>query len=212
MGGMTAAPVTTTEAPDAVGEASPRPLDAAEARGEAAVEAYARDHEGLTGENERDALDHLLAPKPARLYDVKVQYDTEDGLLPLTFVIRGADGRKLDAIEQECLNEATGRMDSMTADLRIVAELACEQLETPGRTLRLDSEEFRTMRRPKPGGDEGEIETFVHASPVEALEARMKTQLGLVSGVAREVRRISGFDAQRVGQANRRLVAASGNS
>jgi hypothetical protein len=212
MGGMTAAPVTTTEAPDAVGEASPRPLDAAELRGEAAVEAYARDHEGLTGENERDALDHLLAPKPARLYDVKVQYDTEDGLLPLVFVIRGVDGRKLDRIEQECVSDVTGRMDSMTADLRIVAEEGCAWLETARRSLRLESEEFRTMRRAKPDGEAGEMETFVHASPVEALEARFKTQLGLISGVAQRVRRISGFDAERVGQANRRLVAASGNS
>jgi hypothetical protein len=208
MGGMAAAPATDETR---VEDASPREPDP-DLKGELATEAYARDHEGLTAENERDALDYVLAPKAPRLYDVRVMFDTDDGLMPLVFVIRGSDGRKLDAIEMECVNESTGRVDQITADLRIVAELGCVQLETPRRALKLASEEFRTVRRPKPGGVEGETETFVHASPVEALEARFKTQLGLVSGVARQVRVISGYDAERVGAARRRLVVASGNS
>lgn len=210
MGGMAAVPATD-EAVARVGDASPREPDP-DLKGELAAEAYARDHEGLTPENERNALDYVLAPKAPRLYEVPVQFDTEDGLKPLMFVIRGVDGRKLDAIELECLSETTGRVDQVTADLRIVAELGCVQLEAGGRAVKLTSPEFRTVQRPKPGGAEDEIETFEHASPVEALEARFKTQLGLVSGVAARVRMISGYDPARVGSARRRLVVASGNS
>lgn len=207
MAGMAAAPATK----ERVGEASPREVDP-DLKGELATEAYARDHEGLTVENERDALDYVLAPKAPRLYEVPVQFDTEDGLKSLVFVIRGVDGRKLDAIEMECVSDATGRVDQVTADLRIVAELGCVQLEAGGRAVKLTSPEFRTVRRPKPDGAADEFETFEHASPVEALEARFKTQLGLVSGVARRVRMISGYDPERVGVARRRLVVASGNS
>jgi hypothetical protein len=148
-----------------------------EARGEAAVEAYARDHEDIPEEAERDALDYLLGAKPPRLYGVPVEMETDRGSAPLTFVIRAQDGRKLDATE--------------------------------GRKVDPRSEEFRTMQVRRV--DTGEETTITHASPEEALEAQFRTQLGLLAGVAREVRRVSGFDPAKVGQAQRRLVEAAGN-
>jgi hypothetical protein len=207
--------VTKMEASGAVAQAEPRELSEAdraeEERREAALEAFSRDHEALTDEDEQDALDALLAPKPPRLYGVPVQFDTERGLKKLTFVIRGTDGRKIDAIEQQNVSDTTGKIDRLTADCQIVAE-ACVQLEgLSGRTVKLSDEEFLTIRRPHPDR-EGEMAEHRLASPADALEARFKTQLGLISGVAREVRRISGYDPERVGAANRRLVTAAGNS
>jgi hypothetical protein len=228
MGGMTAADEKAKDG--AVGQddrdpgpaaqvaaAEPRSApDAGEERGDLAVEAYARDHEGLSDEDERDALDFLLAPKPPRIYGVKVKYDTEAGIRPLTFVVRASDGRKIDGIEQANVSEATGKIDRITADCQIVA-LACVALESAsGRAVELTSAEFLTVRVPKRDDSSGEptgemVETRL-ASPADALEARFKTQLGIVSGVAREVRRISGYDPERVGVAQRRLVDAAGNS
>lgn len=191
--------------------AQPREPDP-EAKGDAAVEAFARGHEELTEENERDALDYLLAPKPPRLYGVTVQYDTEDGLRPLTFVIRGMDGRRLDAIEQAHVSEATGLIDRISADCHLVAE-GTVWLEVAGsdRQVKLDSAEFLTIRRPREGHPET-MEEHRLSAPPDALEARFKTQLGLLSGVSRELRRISGYDPERVGVAQRRLVDAVGNS
>lgn len=198
-----------------VAGATPRPSgdageDAAEARREASVEAYARGHEELTAENERDALDYLLAPKPPRLYDVKVEYETDTGTEPLTFVVRAMDGRKIDSIEQRNVSESTGQLDAITANCEVVAE-ACECIESKGgRQVKLDSEEFLTLRVPKPDAP-AETEPKRLASPAMALEARFRTQLGVIAGVAREVRRMSGYDPNRVGQAQRRLIEASGN-
>jgi hypothetical protein len=175
------------------------------------VEAYARGHEELDAENERDALDYLLAPKPARLYDVKVDYETDTGTEPLTFVVRAMDGRKIDSIEQRNVSESTGQLDAITANCELVAE-GCEGIESKsGRRVKLDSDEFLTLLVPKQGGAEGETEPKRLASPALALEARFRTQIGVIAGVAREIRRMSGYDPTRVGQAQRRLVEAAGN-
>lgn len=189
-----------------VSPAEPQASDP-EATGAAAAEAFARDHDGLTEENERDALDYLLAPKPPRMYGVKVEYETEDGTRSLTFVIRGVNGRKIDDLEQANVKDTPDgarRMDQISADLALVAE-GCLKLVTPKQEVELRSESFRTIIRP--GHD-----PLLLASPAEALEARFGTQLGLVSGVAREIRRVSGYDPSKVGAAQRRLMDAAGNS
>jgi hypothetical protein len=180
-----------------------------EARGEAAVEAYARDHEDIPEEAERDALDYLLGAKPPRLYGVPVEMETDRGSAPLTFVIRAQDGRKLDATEQRFVNASTGVIDRTSADIAIVGEATLYLTSPSGRKVDPRSEEFRTMQVRRV--DTGEETTITHASPEEALEAQFRTQLGLLAGVAREVRRVSGFDPAKVGQAQRRLVEAAGN-
>lgn len=218
--GMQAAPekepATTPEPDEAVrheGVGEPRALSPdTEAKAAAAVEAFARDHEGLTDEDERDALDFLLAPKPPRLYGVTVQYDTEKGTLPLTFVIRGTDGRRIDAIEQLHVSETTGKVDAISAECQLVAEATVFLEGRPGHHVKLDSDEYLTVRKPKPEDEGGGFETVRLASPADAIEARFRTQLGLIAGVANHIRRISGYDPTRVGNAQRRLAAAVGNS
>lgn len=185
--------------------------EAEEARQDAAVEAYARDHEGLEEENERDALDFVLAPKAPRLYDVKVDYDTEAGVRPLTFVIRPVDGRKIDEMEQRHRSETTGLMDQISYDCELVGLATAFLEDRSGRQVKLDSREFLTVRVPDPD-NEGALVEQEMASAALALEARFRTQLGLLFGVAREIRRVSGYDPTRIGSANRRIVAAMGNS
>lgn len=191
--------------------AAGRKADEQAAKGNAAVEAYARGHEELTDENEQDALDYLLAPKPPRLYDVKVDYETEGGTVPLTFVIRGMDGRKIDSIEQEHVAEVSGRLDRIGADCHLVAEATRFLVGRAGHEVELTSQEFLTIRVPDPD-EPGVMKEHSLASPVDALEARFKTQLGLISGVAAEVRRVAGYSPDRVSSARRRLVNAVGNS
>lgn len=200
-----------------VGAAEPREMSEAErerveqdeARQNAATEAYARDHEGLTEENEKDALDFLLAPKPPRLYDVNVDYDTEDGARRVKFVIRGMNGRKIEEIESRHRNEATGALDQIGNDCELVATATVHLEGRPGHEVKLDSDEFLMLHIRNP--ETGEMEESRAAAPPMALEARFGTQLGLIAGVARQVRFISGYDATRVSSANRRLVRASGN-
>lgn len=215
--GMHAAPetdgTTATLPPDpetpGVGTPQPRDADASEeAKGAAAVEAFARDHEGLSDEDERDALDFLLAPKPPRLYGITVDYDTEAGVRPLTFVVRGMDGRRLDAIEQANVSETTGKLDAISAECQLVAEATVYLEDRKGRQVKLDSEEFLTVRIPR-GED---VETQRLASPAMALEARFRTQLGLIAGVAAQVRLLSGYDPRKVANPQRRMAAAVGNS
>lgn len=193
---------------DLGGELSPE-AEAHEQRAENAVEAYAQDREDIPVEAERDALDYLLGAKPPRLYGVTVELETDDGPAPLTFVIRAMDGRKIDGIEQRNVAAGTGRVDVLAVDTQLVAEATTVLLSKSGRRLDPASEEFRTMLVTRT--DTGEQTSITHASPAEALEARFRTQLGLLSGVAREVRRVSGYDPSKVGQAQRRLVEASGN-
>lgn len=204
--------VTATPRKEELSPEEARRLEREEARQDAAVEAFNRDHEELTEEDEQDALDYLLAPKKPRLYDVAVQYDTDDGRVPLTFVVRGMDGRKLEEMEKRHRSETTGELDVIGYDCELVAT-ACEFLESRrGRKIKINSDEFLTVKVPDPDNPDGElIEQKIEAPPV-ALEARFRTQLGLLSGVARSIRFVSGYDPQRVGEARRRLVNASGNS
>jgi hypothetical protein len=202
------APAEEKDTTVTVGVATPREPDA-DAKGEAAIEAFARDHEALTDDDERDALDFLLAPKPARLYNVPTEYETERGTMRLLFVIRGMDGRRIDSIEQANVSDSTGKLDATTAACQLVAEGTAWLEGRPGHQVRMDSDEFLSLRVPD---GEGGMKVTRLASPADALEARFKTQLGLVAGVARELRRIAGYDPSKVGSAQRRLADAVGNS
>lgn len=184
-----------------------------EAKQAAAVEAYARDHEGLTDENEQDALDWLLGNSRPMEHYVDVKLDTPSGEKPLRFWIRAQDGGKLDQLEVANTNAQTGVTNVVQLQAEVIA-LACFKLEgIAGHDMDPRSEKFRTVRVPDRDSDDPQaMKDVLLASPAEALRHRLRTQWGLVAGVANEVRRISGYDAAKVGRAQRRLVEASGNS
>lgn len=161
----------------------------------------------LDDDEEKAGLDYLLGTAQATLHDVTVQLETPDGLKPITFVIRQMDGRKLDEIEQRHVNRATGTMDKFGSDVEVVATATKWLTDSTGREIDPKSEEFRTVAQRDPMTHE--VKTIVLGSTVLALERKFQVQLGLLSGVADQVRRVSGFDPERVGKAQRRLVEAS---
>lgn len=154
-------------------------------------------------QEEIDALDYILGtPRPFE-HTVPVDYETPAGMGKIVFVLRMLDSHKIDEIEQRHIT--AGNIDQIGADVELVAE-ATKYLTNPrtGKVTELTSAEFLTFPDPK------DAESTVQlASTHMALERRFYGQEGLLGGVAREVRRIAGFTPDRVGKAQRRLVAAS---
>lgn len=157
--------------------------------------------EKLTDEQEHSALHYLLGPRQRIESTVTVQYETPEGVMPLKFVIRAQDGRKIDAIEQANISETTGKVDQITANCQIVALATVAIVDEAGKSTDPKSDVFRTVNPDAPP----------LASPADALEARFRDQMGLLFGIAREVRRIGGWDPDKVGTAQRKLVTAAGN-
>lgn len=165
--------------------------------------------EDLTVTEERGALEFLLGAPSPKVYTVPVDFDPGEGAMAkLKWVVKALDGRRIDAVEERNRNEATGRLDQITADCELVAEATLFFSDITGRRVKPTDDEFLTVQMRRPGEAPEEVRM---ASPSDAIEARFRTQLGLVSGVAREVRRISAWDAERVGKAQRALVEAAGN-
>lgn len=162
------------------------------------------DTSDVTVGGEKDGIYWLLQPARAMHWECRVDYDTPEGIRPLRWGIRSLDGKRIDDIEQR---NSTGegpfaKVNQLTTNAELVAEASTIVRDSgSGRKIDLHSEEFRTT----PAGD-------VLASTAEALRLRMHFQSGLLAYLAEEVRRISGWSPDRVGQAQRVLVDAAGNS
>lgn len=163
-----------------------------------APEAAVRAAQGvdLSPEDDRDAADWLCAPQRAHRFRVRTEFETDAGTMPLTFVIKQIDSKRIDEIEKRNMDSASGTINRIVANAEIVAE-ACELLEgAKGHKVDPKSEEFRA----------GVPSTAV------AFEQRFFYQAGVLSGVAGEVRRVAGWSPDRVGTAQRVLVEAASNS
>lgn len=158
----------------------------------------------LSEDEERSGLDWLLGTSQPVVHEVPVDYETPSGTTKLIFVLRQMDARKIDEIEQRHIS-AGGVMDRFSADCEIVAESTVKLIDAKGQEVEPTSEKFRTFTVQTPDGPKQQTD----ASTPRALERRFSKQLGLIQGVAQEVRRAAGFDPQRVGKAQRRLVEAS---
>lgn len=168
--------------------------------------AHAAQGASLDSAEERTALDFLLGEPIPLVHDVPVQYETPTGLMPMTFVITQIDAKKIDTIEQKHINPRTGMLNQFDANIELVAEATLHVTDPSGREMDLASEEFRRATR---RNERGQVETFVVASSHLALERKFGLQLGLLNGVAQQIRFAAGFDTERVGKAQRRLVDAS---
>lgn len=160
----------------------------------------------LNPEEELAGLDWLLGTPQAIGHTVPVDFETPKGMAKLKFHVKRIDPRKIDEIEVRNVNPNSGRVDRLTADFEIVAEI-CDEIEDAKRTTTLGSEEFLTV----PMYDPRDGKTTPHkvASSAIALEKRFVGQEGLITLVAAELRRLCGYDSQRIGQSQRRLVEAS---
>jgi hypothetical protein len=141
---------------------------------------------------ERGALSWLLGATRAPEYDVEVEYDTPQGMKPLTFHIRSVDGRRITAIENENTSDRTGLLDDIAANAALVSEATVYIEDETGDRSDPDSVEFR--------GDESIPKAL-------AMEKRFKYQDGLLSGVTGEVRRLGGWSPDRVKRAKRSTTA-----
>lgn len=160
----------------------------------------------LSSEEETSALDWLLGtPKPIA-HEIPAEIETESGMRTVKFVSRRIDPRKIDAIEIRNIQQSTGRVDRITADCEIITE-SCDLLDDGKRKVKLNSDEFLTVRMRN--RDTGDVEDVKLASPAQALERRFVGQEGVLTFVAAEIRRLGGYDPQRLGTSQRRLVEAS---
>lgn len=160
----------------------------------------------VSAETERTALDWLLQP-PRRLeYRVPVKFDTPDGEMELRFIIRSLTGRQLREIERR--NAKDGNLGPLAEldDQRVAAETVAAAL--------VKIEDPSTGKSVDPRGEEFMRDEQGHRipDPADVLAARFAFQSGVLSNLASEVRRISGWSTDRVGTAQRVMVDAVGSS
>jgi hypothetical protein len=160
----------------------------------------------------KGAVAYLLGQQRAPRYKVKVEFATDDGDIPLWFYIHSIDSKRIDKIEKAHTDRDSlmGEMDDLAVNAELVADaLICFSDDEPG------TPEFEEAWEAKDGRvTEVNSPEFLagNASSAEALMQRFHWQGGLLTGVAQQVRRISGWAPDRVGQAQRVLVDAAGNS
>lgn len=160
--------------------------------------------EKLSPTDERDAIYWLLQPARATHWRSRVLYQTPEGERPVWWYLKSLDPGKIEAIERRN-QEGDGpfaRLNAPAANAEIV-DAATEKIEdcASGRSIDIEDERIRTT----PTGE-------MIASRSEALRLRFHFQGGLLAYLAEEVRRLSGFSADRVGAAERVLVETVGNS
>jgi hypothetical protein len=166
----------------------------------------ARGHGAPKGGGERSAVRFLLGQQRAPRYKVRVEFATDEGDLALWFTIKALDGKKIDTIEKAHTDRNTvmGEADDLLISAELVAEATVEISDfEPG------TPEYETGMRTKPTDPEFLVGAVAAA---DALKARFHFQSGLLAGVANQIRRISGWAPDRVGQAQRVLVDVVGGS
>lgn len=155
---------------------------------------------------ERSAVKYLLGKQAAPRYAVPVEFATNDGDVRMWFYVHSLDSKRIDKIEKTHTDDTTVMGES--DNLAIAAQVCADALVT--------------ISDGKPGTPEYDAGSKTHpndedfreglASGADALRTRFHWQEGLLTGVAQQVRRISGWAPDRVGQAERVLVDVAGGS
>ena len=151
----------------------------------------------ITIAQERGALDFILGPTAAVEFDVPVRLDTPTGEKPLIFRIKQMDGKRLLALEVEH-KEGTGPFaptDDVALDAHIVSEATVEITDgLTGASIDPKSMEFL-----------GNATT-----PFDAMRTRFKFTPGIMTGIAAQVRSVSGYNPEKVKSAERVIADAVG--
>lgn len=175
----------------------------------AAVLDVARGHE-TTPAGERSAVGFLLGQQKAPRYKIRVDFATDDGDVKLWFFVHSLDSKLLTRLERNGTDEtkvtATGmpEVDNEAISAAVVAEATISISDGEPGTSGYD-----VGAKVKPTDA-----AFMagNVSAALALQQRFHWQEGLLSGIASQVRRISGWAPDRVGQAERVLVDTAGGS
>jgi hypothetical protein len=162
------------------------------------------------GAAELSAVGFMLGQQRAPRYKVRVTFATDGGDKTLWFYVRSMDSKRIDAVENAHVDRAkvTATGAPETDQLGMNAAIVADALITisdgePGTPA------YEELAKIKP--DDSEFLKGM-ASAADALQTRFHWQEGLLAGVAMEVRRISGWAPDRVGQAERVLVDVAGGS
>lgn len=159
----------------------------------------------VTPQEEQDALRWLLGSGGKSIeHTVEIEWDTADeGRKTIPWRIRSLPAKRIEEIENEN-RETPDDPFSQLREPRASASLVAEATVWPD----IRSAEFRTPAEAtelNPGREPD-------ADPTDALMRVFMFQPGLLSGIAGEIRSISGYDPRRVGPARRTVTRAVGNS
>jgi hypothetical protein len=175
------------EAPEAVREIAKNPPAGAEG------------HEPITAQQEHDAVFYLLSTPQPILWQTDVKYETPEGTAVLEWIVRSLKPSEIDEPERRYLKAAGSPEDlddiGLAAEIIVKATLRVTD-KASQRIIDLNSKEFRAGV----------------ASSAEALKIRLEYQGGILPSLANEIRRISGWGPDRVGQARRVLVDVASKS
>lgn len=150
---------------------------------------------GAEEEAEAGALDFLLTDPHAIQYDVPVALDIPGGRTKeLTFVVRQLDGDRILELEDEHTRGfgPLARLDDAPFNAALVAEgtITIQEKDKDGNVVKeVDPRSKEWM------GNEPD--------PAHAMGKRFQFQAGLLSGVAGQIRYVSGWAGGRVGTASR---------
>jgi hypothetical protein len=191
---MTAVPVPKRE----LDPAADLPPDAPEP-----VRDAARGKEPKTTGDEIAAIEFLLGPQQTTVWDCDVLYETPKGTATLKWRVESMRGEDIEKHERECLDMVDGvqRMNERRLSAELVAAATVFVKDMTGRQTKPTDEDFRRT----PSGD-------INPSAADALRGRFERQEGILYYLAQEIRRISGWSPDRVGNAQRVLVNVTGNS
>ena len=150
-------------------------------------------------DGERSVLDYLLGRTYQPEHYVDVKYETAAGRMKLRLFLKALPERKMDEIDARN-REGEGpfaKLDTAGFNASLVAE-SLYAIEDPESGRRIDPDSTAFL-----GG----------APSVDvAIEGRFKYQPGILSSVAEEIRKLSGYSPDRVGTAQRVIQTATGNS
>lgn len=172
------------------------PDDSPEGLVEAAAEGELSGSPEQQLEKEVGALDFLTGATKPLEYDIGVDYATPSGDAKLTFHIRQMDGARILELEDAHTKGSGpfGQIDDAKFNAALVAEATLYLTDASGEQLDLKSEKFRG---PVPDA-------------AEAVRIRFKFQSGLLSGVAGQIRAVSGWAPGRVAAAEKAVERAVG--
>ncbi|HEX7088730.1 MAG TPA: hypothetical protein VF192_01260 [Longimicrobiales bacterium] len=146
---------------------------------------------------EKSALDWLLGATTRLEHDVPFKFETPDGLKDMSAHIHQVDGARLEALEEEH-RIGDGPFSKLNV-LQYNAAVFNEAVEY------VTDETGRKVTVPELVGNHP-------AGAVAGIATRFKYQPGILQGIEREVRQLAAYSSDRVGSAQRSLVAAVGNS
>lgn len=151
--------------------------------------------EMLTNGEEKTGLDWFLGQTHRLAYWIDLQFETPDGMRPIRFHFHALDPSKFDELDASNRrgDGPFAKLDQYLFAVDVLVEAATHVSDVEDKRLvEIRSQEFM-------GGI---------PSPQLAMITRFKGQGGLVESMVEEIRKVSGYNQERIGSAHRSVVEA----